>query len=110
MLEIHLFPIHVHLRKPAGSARPDEPRPRPDVERLQPTSSTPPPEESLERHHRTWLVPLLVVANVVVFLAVMFYNNCPRNGGGDCVGRGFLRRVSFQPLKENPLLGPSATT
>lgn len=62
-----------------------------------------------ERHHRTWLVPLVVLANVVMFLVVMYYNNCPRNGGG-CVGRGFLRRLSFQPLKENPLLGPSATT
>ncbi|RCV34998.1 hypothetical protein SETIT_7G203700v2 [Setaria italica] len=62
-----------------------------------------------ERHHWAWLVPLVVIANVAMFVVVMFYNNCPR-GGGDCVGRGFLRRFSFQPLKENPLLGPSAAT
>jgi hypothetical protein len=62
-----------------------------------------------ERHHWAWLVPLVVIANVAMFVVVMFYNNCPR-GSGECVGRGFLRRFSFQPLKENPLLGPSATT
>lgn len=62
-----------------------------------------------ERHHWSWLVPLVVIANVAMFVVVMFYNNCPR-GGGDCVGRGFLRRFSFQPLKENPLLGPTAAT
>ncbi|XP_062185328.1 RHOMBOID-like protein 2 [Phragmites australis] len=62
-----------------------------------------------ERHHRSWLVPLVVLANVAMFLVVMFYNDCPRSGG-NCVGRGFLRRFSFQPLRENPLLGPSATT
>ncbi|KAL5213638.1 hypothetical protein ABZP36_002790 [Zizania latifolia] len=62
-----------------------------------------------ERHHGTWVVPLVVVANVVMFLVVMYYNNCPANGR-DCVARRFLRRFSFQPLKENPLLGPSATT
>ncbi|TVU13584.1 hypothetical protein EJB05_40644 [Eragrostis curvula] len=42
-------------------------------------------------------------------IVIMFYNNCPSNGGG-CVGRRYLRRFSFQPLKENPLLGPSAAT
>ncbi|GJN02022.1 hypothetical protein PR202_ga19333 [Eleusine coracana subsp. coracana] len=62
-----------------------------------------------ERHHRSWLVPLVVVANVAMFLVVMFYNNCP-SSGGNCVGRRYLRRFSFQPLKENPLLGPSAAT
>ncbi|KAF0893372.1 hypothetical protein E2562_024195 [Oryza meyeriana var. granulata] len=64
-----------------------------------------------ERHHRTWVVPLLVIANVAMFVVVMYYNNCPANGGRDsCVGRSFLRRLSFQPLKENPVLGPSAAT
>jgi hypothetical protein len=62
-----------------------------------------------ERHHSSWLVPLVVVANVAMFLVVMFYNDCP-SGGGDCVGRRYLRRFSFQPLKENPLLGPSSAT
>jgi hypothetical protein len=66
-------------------------------------------EAAHERHHRSWLVPAVVVANVAMFLAVMFYNDCP-GGGGDCVGRKYLRRFSFQPLTENPLLGPSAAT
>lgn len=63
-----------------------------------------------EKQHRTWLVPLVVLANVAMFIVVMYYNDCPRSGNGDCVGRGVLRRFSFQPLKENPLFGPSATT
>lgn len=64
-----------------------------------------------ERHHRTWVVPLVVIANVAMFVVVMYYNNCPANGGRrDCVGRSFLRRLSFQPLRENPVLGPSAAT
>jgi membrane associated rhomboid family serine protease len=62
-----------------------------------------------ERQHHTWLVPLVVLANVAMFIVVMYYNDCPRNGA-DCVGHGVLRRFSFQPLKENPLFGPSATT
>ncbi|KAL6882655.1 hypothetical protein ACP4OV_011345 [Aristida adscensionis] len=62
-----------------------------------------------ERSHRSWLVPVVVLANVAMFVVVMYYNDCPR-GGGACVGRGFLRRFSFQPLKENPLLGPAAAT
>jgi len=47
----------------------------------------------------------------------MYVNNCPahaaassRRGGGACVARGFLHRFSFQPLSENPLLGPSSAT
>ncbi|KAH7542443.1 hypothetical protein FEM48_Zijuj02G0074200 [Ziziphus jujuba var. spinosa] len=55
-----------------------------------------------------WLVPLFVVANIVVFVVTMFVNDCPKNSAS-CVAR-FLGRLSFQPLKENPLLGPSATT
>ncbi|KAB2028376.1 hypothetical protein ES319_D05G095800v1 [Gossypium barbadense] len=55
-----------------------------------------------------WLIPGFVIANVVVFLISMFINNCPKNSSS-CVGR-FLGRFSFQPMKENPLLGPSADT
>ncbi|CBI16118.3 unnamed protein product, partial [Vitis vinifera] len=38
----------------------------------------------------------------------MFINNCPKNSVS-CVA-DFLGRFSFQPLKENPLLGPSSST
>lgn len=57
-----------------------------------------------------WLIPSIVVANVVMFLVTMYINNCPEDGAVyKCVAR-FLGRFSFQPFKENPLLGPSAYT
>ncbi|KAJ0605180.1 putative peptidase S54, rhomboid, Rhomboid-like superfamily [Helianthus annuus] len=61
----------------------------------------------------SWLVPMIVVANVAMFVVVMIVNNCPKHQNlrseGKCVG-GFLGRLSFQPLKENPLFGPSSST
>ncbi|KAJ8750497.1 hypothetical protein K2173_015642 [Erythroxylum novogranatense] len=58
------------------------------------------------RRWKPWLVPTFVVANIVMFIVVMFENNCPQNSGS-CVGK-LLGRFSFQPMKENPLLGPSS--
>lgn len=56
------------------------------------------------------LIPLIVVVNVAMFLISMYINNCPHNTANDkCVAK-FLRRFSFQPLSENPLLGPSSHT
>lgn len=60
----------------------------------------------------SWLTPTIVVANVAIFIVVMFINDCPkttRGAHGDCVAK-FLGRFSFQPLRENPLLGPSSST
>lgn len=60
----------------------------------------------------SWLVPMFVVANVVVFIVAMYVNNCPNKDlrfEGQCVLR-FLGRFSFQPLRENPLFGPSSST
>ncbi|XP_057801347.1 RHOMBOID-like protein 1 [Salvia miltiorrhiza] len=54
-----------------------------------------------------WLIPTFVVANVVMFGISMYVNNCPKNSIS-CVAR-FLGRFSFQPFKENPLLGPSSS-
>ncbi|GER54374.1 ribonuclease II/R family protein [Striga asiatica] len=54
-----------------------------------------------------WLIPLFVAANVVVFVVTMYVNDCPKNSIS-CVA-GSLGRLSFQPFKENPLLGPSST-
>uniref|UniRef100_A0A5B6ZD01 RHOMBOID-like protein n=1 Tax=Davidia involucrata TaxID=16924 RepID=A0A5B6ZD01_DAVIN len=68
--------------------------------------------ESTETQWTSWLVPMIVVANVAVFVVIMFVNNCPKNNfgfEGDCVAK-FLGRLSFQPLKENPLFGPSSST
>ncbi|CAN1329270.1 RHOMBOID-like protein 1, partial [Linum perenne] len=53
-----------------------------------------------------WLVPLFVVANVVMFVIVMYVNDCPKRSL-NCIGTEYLGRFAFQPLKQNPLLGPS---
>ncbi|KAG2681260.1 hypothetical protein I3760_11G136100 [Carya illinoinensis] len=60
----------------------------------------------------SWLIPMFVAANVAVFVVAMYINDCPKNhqsSEGACVAR-FLGRLSFQPLKENPLFGPSSST
>jgi len=68
-------------------------------------------EGAEERKWWPWLVPTVIVACIAVFVVEMYENNCPRHGSqfGGCVA-GFLRRFSFQPLRENPLLGPSSST
>ncbi|PSR93418.1 RHOMBOID-like protein [Actinidia chinensis var. chinensis] len=68
--------------------------------------------EESETQWTSWLIPMFVVANVVMFIVAMYRNNCPKyNLGfdGKCVAK-FLGRFSFQPLKENPLFGPSSLT
>lgn len=60
----------------------------------------------------SWLVPMFVVANVAVFVVTMFVNNCPAHSHGPnrrCVAE-FLGRLSFEPLRGNPLFGPSSRT
>ncbi|KAF3333645.1 RHOMBOID-like protein 1 [Carex littledalei] len=68
-----------------------------------------------------WLVPLFVVANVALFVLTMYVNNCPKNESGlakvegvtsssRCILRSELGRFSFQPIRQNPLLGPSSAT
>ncbi|KHN30165.1 RHOMBOID-like protein 1 [Glycine soja] len=65
---------------------------------------------SLFKRWFPWLVPTFVVANIVVFIVTMYINDCPNHSFyGSCVA-SFLGRFSFQPLKENPLLGPSSST
>ncbi|XP_057749661.1 RHOMBOID-like protein 1 [Arachis stenosperma] len=58
-----------------------------------------------------WLVPSFVVANVALFIVTMYVNDCPKHYvvGGSCFAP-FLGRFSFQPLKQNPLFGPSSST
>ncbi|KAJ6407871.1 hypothetical protein OIU84_011223 [Salix udensis] len=43
-----------------------------------------------------------------MFIITMYVNNCPKKSLS-CIAR-FLGRFSFQPFKENPLLGPSSMT
>ncbi|KAL6979616.1 tubulin folding cofactor A [Sarracenia purpurea var. burkii] len=68
--------------------------------------------ESTETVWTSWLVPMIVVANVGMFIVIMVVNNCPKNNlgfEGGCVAK-FLGRLSFEPLRENPLFGPSSST
>lgn len=65
----------------------------------------------------SWLIPIIVLANIAVFVVEMYVNNCPKrirnransfeDDDDKCVAR-FLGRFSFQPLSENPLFGPSS--
>ncbi|KAM7504725.1 hypothetical protein LguiB_003629 [Lonicera macranthoides] len=67
---------------------------------------------SRERQWKPWLIPSFAVANVAMFIVVMYINNCPKHylgRQGKCVAR-FLGRLSFQPLRDNPLFGPSSST
>jgi membrane associated rhomboid family serine protease len=68
------------------------------------------PATEKERRRFVFLIPLIVLANIAVLVVVMYYNDCPKEvPGRKCVLR-FLGRFSFEPFKENPMLGPSAHT
>ncbi|KAJ1406792.1 Rhomboid-like superfamily [Sesbania bispinosa] len=58
------------------------------------------------RRGDTWVVSVLVIIQIGVFIATMLVNDCWTNSQGDCALPA-LGRFSFQPLPENPLLGPS---
>lgn len=64
----------------------------------------------LFKRHLSWLVPVFVAVNVLMFIVTMYVNDCPKNYGSGYCTVGFLGRLSFQPMKENPLLGPSSST
>jgi len=71
------------------------------------------PQHEGEREWVPWIVPVFFVANITVFVITMYVNNCPTHTttprDAKCVAR-FLGRFSFQPLRQNPLLGPSSAT
>lgn len=74
-------------------------------------TATPFHYREVKQHYKKWfpwLVPSFVVANIIVFIITMYVNNCPNNSVS-CIAT-FLGRFSFQPFKENPLLGPSSLT
>ncbi|KAK7410561.1 hypothetical protein VNO78_01431 [Psophocarpus tetragonolobus] len=58
------------------------------------------------RGRDTWVVSVFVIIQIGVFIATMLVNDCWTNSHGDCILHS-LGRFSFQPLAENPLLGPS---
>ncbi|KAK7325016.1 hypothetical protein VNO77_29032 [Canavalia gladiata] len=81
--------------------------------RASPSPTGPAPHDrsfSLFKRWFPWLVPLFVVANIAVFIVTMYINDCPKNSRPHSCILSFLGRFSFQPLKENPLLGPSSST
>lgn len=57
----------------------------------------------------TWLISVFVILHIIAFVTTMLVNDCWRKSYGDCAFKA-LGRLSFQPLSENPLLGPSAST
>ncbi|CAN6285954.1 unnamed protein product [Urochloa humidicola] len=70
------------------------------------------PQHEGEREWVPWIVPVFFVANITVFVITMYANNCPVHTppkDGKCIGH-FLGRFAFQPLRQNPLLGPSSAT
>ncbi|XP_028757477.1 RHOMBOID-like protein 8 [Neltuma alba] len=58
------------------------------------------------RRGDTWIISVFVILHTGVFIATMLVNDCWTNSHGDCILKD-LGRLSFQPLSENPLLGPS---
>ncbi|PAN43826.1 hypothetical protein PAHAL_8G265700 [Panicum hallii] len=74
----------------------------------------PPPQQLIRarrpyyRRWSPWIVSAATAACVALFLVTMYVNDCPRHNT-NCAA-GFLGRFAFQPLRENPLLGPSSAT
>uniref|UniRef100_A0A6N2MLV6 RHOMBOID-like protein n=1 Tax=Salix viminalis TaxID=40686 RepID=A0A6N2MLV6_SALVM len=64
---------------------------------------------SRRRRRDTCVIFAFVIIHLVVFLITMAVNDCVHNSHGDCAFKA-LGRMSFQPLLENPFLGPSAST
>ncbi|CAL5353011.1 unnamed protein product [Camellia sinensis] len=60
-------------------------------------------------NHFAWMVPTFVVINIGLFALALYINDCPSHST-DCVAQDLLGRFAFQSLRENPLLGPSAST
>ncbi|KAI7733273.1 hypothetical protein M8C21_007248, partial [Ambrosia artemisiifolia] len=73
-------------------------------------SQTPSPFREVKHFKKwvPWLIPTFVIADTVLFIITMYVNDCPKNSVS-CIAT-FLKRLSFQPFKENPLLGPSSNT
>lgn len=72
-------------------------------------SQTPSPFREIKHFKKwfPWLIPTFVIADVILLIITMYVNNCPKNSVS-CIAT-FLGRFSFQPFKENPLLGPSSS-
>ncbi|KAK4795727.1 hypothetical protein SAY86_028053 [Trapa natans] len=102
------------LPPPPGAAQINQNNPHPNVSPSYPNHY----KETTEKRWTAWLVPMVVLAEIIFFVIVMFVNNCPDNKNDvvfmfrvreRCTAR-FLGRFAFQPWKENRLLGPSTST
>ncbi|KAH7420710.1 hypothetical protein KP509_13G018300 [Ceratopteris richardii] len=77
------------------------------TQQQEPSSSDAASEEL--RHPRLAILIFCIVAlNIGAFLVTMYMNDCPAVSHSCFLS--FLRRFAFQPLKENPLIGPSSET
>ncbi|XP_054814943.1 RHOMBOID-like protein 1 [Prosopis cineraria] len=95
-----------NIIRPGGA-----PTPPPASRRVSPLPVDPIRRDSrLFKRWLPWLVPCFVTANITIFILTMYVNNCPKHYVGDSCFPSFLGRFSFQPLKENPLFGPSSST
>ncbi|KAI3455165.1 hypothetical protein Pfo_011828 [Paulownia fortunei] len=61
-----------------------------------------------QRKENTWVISVFVILHLIAFAATMIVNDCWGNSHAQCALKQ-LGRFSFQPLSENPLLGPSAS-
>lgn len=65
--------------------------------------------KGVNKRHVAWMIPLFIVIQMIVFVITMYVNNCTsREDYKACVG-DFLKRFAFQPLRENPIYGPSTS-
>ncbi|THU53615.1 hypothetical protein C4D60_Mb10t16300 [Musa balbisiana] len=69
-----------------------------------------PPQRQRDERWWPWLVPTIFVANVAMFVITMYVNDCRKNNSVRPCVLPSLGRFSFEPLKQNPLFGPSAKT
>lgn len=100
--------VQVRVERPYSHDSPPPPPPRPP----------PPPDHRQHqqlirarpyyRRWSPWIVSAATLACIAIFVVTMAVNDCPKHNT-NCFA-GFLGRFAFQPLKENPLLGPSSTT
>ena len=69
-------------------------------------------QQQQQQQHMPWMVPTFAAIHVLAFILVMSHNNCNMKANiidnNACVF-SILKRFSFQPLKENPSLGPSVS-
>ena len=87
-----------------GPHHPHPTRPPPHQHQL----IRPPVPRPYYRRWSPWIVSAAAAACVALFLVTMYVNDCPRHNT-NCAA-GFLGRFAFQPLRQNPLLGPSSAT